>query len=145
MNNDEELKKVLMQMATEENKTVEHSEGDKYIVIKLLVFVVSVIVIIWSMGNIFKKDSTNKNNSTDYKLEAYVMSQDFMKKHLTSPSTANFPNYTKVNVVQTNNRYKVEAYVESNNSFGTKVKNNYYMILERSSDGGWNEISCDIK
>lgn len=110
----------------------------------IAVFLILIIAFgLWSwLGKIFDTSgtSTSPDNS---KIEAYVMSQDFMKDYLTNPSTAKFPSYSKVNVIQTNNRYKVEGYVESQNSFGTTIKTNYNMILEKSEDGGWIKISCD--
>ena len=110
-----------------------------YIIAFILLAIIVFAVVHWwnGLGN-----STSKEDS---KLDAYVMSQDFMKDYLTSPSSAKFPAYSKINVIQTNNRYKVEAYVESKNSLGTMVKTEYYMVLEKGSDGGWTKISCTTK
>lgn len=111
----------------------------KYKVIGFIIFI-GIIVVLY---NLMFSDSDS--SSKDYKIDAYVMSQDFIKDYLTSPSTARFPTYSAIKVIQTNNRYKVEAYVDSQNSFGASIRTKYYMILERSDDGGWTKISCDIK
>lgn len=148
MNNDEEVKETLKQMMQEQEKTREESQRDKYAAIKLLFILFCIVVAICIIVKTFSNsgETSSKSSSKDYKLEAYVMSQDFIKDYLTNPTTTKFPNYSKVNIVQTNSRFKVEAYVESENSFGTIVKTNYYMILERDdNDGGWTKISCEIK
>lgn len=108
-----------------------------------LIFIFFKIIAGWwsSLGD----NSTQSDDSKDYKIEAYVMSQDFVEDYLKNPSTAKFPTYSAINVIQTGNRYKIEAYVDSQNSFGATTRNQYYMILERSNDGGWSKISCDIK
>lgn len=115
----------------------------KYKVIGFFIFILLVILMYnWPFGG---TEEVSTDSSKDYKLDAYVMSQEFMDDYLKAPSTAKYPWYSEINVVQTGNRYKVEAYVDSDNSFGTKIRTKYYMILERDSDGGWTKISCDIK
>ena len=109
----------------------------------VLIFIFFKIIIGWWSG--LGDNSTQSNDAKDYKMEAYVMSQDFMDDYLKNPSTAKYPWYSDIHVVQTGNRYKIEAYVDSQNSFGNTIRNRYYMILERSGDGGWTKISCDIK
>ncbi|KAI9129282.1 hypothetical protein [Acaryochloris sp. CCMEE 5410] len=64
---------------------------------------------------------------------AFVMSQSFVKKHLKSPGTAEFP-YTSskdVNIeYQGNCRHKVWAYVDAQNSFGATIRNRYYVEVK---------------
>ena len=132
----------------EENKKVNNNFSSTGCFIAIIIWGIFIFMLFklftgWWDG--LGDNSKQSNNSKDYKIEAYVMSQDFMKDYLKSPSTAKFPMYSAINVIQTDNRYKVEAYVDSQNSFGATVRNRYYMILERSNDGGWSKISCDIK
>jgi len=147
MDKDEEIKETLKQIVQEKEKTKEVNQGDKYIVVKLLFVLVCIIVIIYSVVSIFNTSTktTSKSSPEDYKREAYVMSQEFIQKQLKSPSTAKFPSYYEINVIQTDNRYKVEAYVDSGNSFGAIVRTNYRMILERNDNESWTKISCDIE
>ena len=126
-----------------EEKKTENNTTTSYIIAIILFVIIGIVAWNW-LGGLFDTEESS-TEAKDYKLEAYVMSQDFMKDYLKSPSTAKFPSYSKVNVVQTNNRYKVEGYVDSQNSFGATVQMKYYMILERDTDGGWTKISCDIK
>lgn len=156
MEKDEEIKDVLKQIA-EENENTNRKEKDnnkesqtKTGCLLALIFMLIIIFVVFkaitgfwnSLGN---EKTSSSSTPSDYKMEAYVMSQDFMEDYLKNPSTAKFPWYSDINVVQTGNRYKVEAYVDSQNSFGANVRTSYYMILERSDDGGWTKISCDIK
>lgn len=140
----DERQKEEMRLETDINK----EKTEKYVVLRLLISLIMIATTICIFFNIiFSPKDENVNNKTknDYKMEAYVMSQDFLKDYLKSPTTAKFPTYSAINVIQTNNRYKIEAYVDSQNSFGNMVRTKYYMILERENDGGWIKISCDIK
>lgn len=107
----------------------------------IIIIVLGIMVRNWWNG----LGDGNSNSGDDDKVEAYVMSQDFMSDTLTNPSSAKYPTYNKINVVQTGSRYKVEAYVECKNSLGSTVKTNYVMILEKEADGGWRKISNDTK
>ncbi len=145
MNDNEESKETLNQTTQKKEET---NQGDKYVTIKLLFVLACIIFIIYCMVSIFANNSSktsSKNSSTDYKLEAYIMSQEFIEKELKAPATAEFPSYHKISVVQTDNRYKVKAYVDSENSFGAKIRTNYYITLERNSDESWTKISCEIE
>lgn len=147
MDKDEEIKETLKQTVQEKEKTKEVYQGDKYVVVKLLFVLVCIIVIIYSVATIFNTSTktTSKSSSKDYKREAYVMSQEFIQKQLKAPSTAKFPSYYEIEVTQTDNRYKVEAYVDSENIFGATLRTNYCMILERKDNESWTKISCDIE
>ena len=116
--------------------------------IQLISYLVAIVIVI-TIG-IFIKNwwdglGSGEASKDDDKIDAYVMSQDFMDDYLTNPSSAKYPSYNKITVIQTGDRYKVEAYVESKNKFNSQVRNDYIMILKKEDDGGWTKISCDVK
>lgn len=111
------------------------------IIIIILVVVGGVMLKKWWNGLGNGNNSSNNNE----KIEAYVMSQDYMNTYLTNSSSAKYPPYSKITVIKTGDRYKVEAYVDSKNSFGTTIQTRYTMILNKEADGGWTKISCDIE
>ena len=59
---------------------------------------------------------------------AYIMSQQFVKKHLKSPSTANFPYSSSEGVHIFSGEecmHEVVAYVDAQNSFGAMIRTKY--------------------
>lgn len=68
---------------------------------------------------------------------AWVYMQQFVKKRLRSPSTADFPFGGHRNVKPLgNDRYLVESYVDSQNSFGATVRTNFRGVI-KEVEGGW--------
>ena len=78
-----------------------------------------------------KAQDDEKACSSD--VSAFVMSQTFVKQRLKAPSTADFP-YISSDGVQTqykgNCTHQVLAYVDSQNSFGAKIRTKYYVKLK---------------
>lgn len=64
---------------------------------------------------------------------AFVMSQSFVKQRLKAPASADFP-YVTDDGVKTSYRgdctHEVLAYVDSQNSFGAKIRTKYYVKLK---------------
>lgn len=79
------------------------------------------------------------------KLEAYSVSQQFVKQQLKSPSTAKFPVYMDTAVITNDNkRFKVESYVEAENSFGVSVKHRYFCVLNHLEKDQWELVSLQL-
>ncbi len=80
---------------------------------------------------------------------AYVASQEFVKKLLKSPATADFPSITDNEVTinyQGDCRLKVFAYVDSQNSFGALIRSGYYAELKKiRSDKSWQLIDIQLR
>lgn len=82
---------------------------------------------------------TGCGDKCDSDVGAFVMSQNFVKKKLKFPSSANFP-YIDDSAVYVYGdidkkgleicKYSVHAYVESKNDFGVMVNNKYTVDLE---------------
>lgn len=77
----------------------------------------------------------------DFARKAYVISQDFVKRELISPKSADFPllDYKFSNVIE--NAIVIESYVDSKNSFGTEIRNNYTIKLKKVGNN-WADIDC---
>lgn len=68
---------------------------------------------------------------------AWAYMQQFVKKRLKSPSTADFPfgGHRDVKPLG-DDRYLVESYVDSQNSFGARVRTNFRGVIKQTQ-GGW--------
>jgi hypothetical protein len=66
------------------------------------------------------------------------MAQVFVKEVLKAPSTAQFETYRN-NLVQDlgNNRYQINSYVDSQNSFGAMLRAKYSIIIVRQFSHNW--------
>ena len=83
-------------------------------------------------------------DSTNGKIEAFVMSQSFMKKRLKAPSSASFPWYSdsEVSVAHRGGGiFLVKSYVDAQNSFGAKLRTRYLCELKDNGHDSWSLIS----
>jgi hypothetical protein len=69
------------------------------------------------------------------KVEAWFLAENDVKNTLNSPSSASFPGYDDSYVSDMgNNRYIVRAYVDADNAFGAKLRQNIYVDLTITGD-----------
>ena len=79
-------------------------------------------------------DTNDKGGSTGKKVEAWAATTTLIKGRLTTPRTAKF-NGGAWNVVYLgNNRYRVEASVDSQNSFGAMIRTKFQAIVRDEGD-----------
>lgn len=79
-----------------------------------------------------------EEGETPDEVTAYIMCQEFVRDRLKAPASAEFPRYTRADIVNTENRWKVEGWVDAENSFGARVRTSYYCILTYSAgDQSW--------
>lgn len=82
-----------------------------------------------------EKEAAACNNTTT----AFVMSQNFVKQWLKSPSTASFPYINDVGVKAeqqrpfTECRHFISAYVDAQNGFGGTVRNHYTVVMQKTA------------
>lgn len=108
-------------------------------------------VAIYAFANIFGSGTSTpiaKRDPCSDTTMAFVMSQNFMKKRLKSPATASFPSITADgvrSVVLKPCEYRVDAYVDSQNSFGATMRTRYTAAVA-NPDGGrdWKLLELDI-
>ena len=103
----------------------------------LAVLLIFVAVVAWvALGD---------HSSEPSGLEAYVASQNFVKQKLKAPATAKFPVYDKSMVVTNDNkRFKVESYVDAQNSFGASVRTKYVCIVTHIEGNEWQLESVQL-
>lgn len=75
---------------------------------------------------------------------AAVMCEGFVKKRLKSPGTAKFSGVTETKIKTLSNKkpwkYQVTAWVDSQNTFGGVVRNDYVCTVSTKDDDTWTLI-----
>ncbi|MCH7605253.1 hypothetical protein IID24_04680 [Patescibacteria group bacterium] len=67
---------------------------------------------------------------------AYIQAQGFLKDHLKSPSTAEFPlNFVHKKLLD--NRFAIESYVDAENSFGATIRSDWSATVQYVGDSTW--------
>ncbi|MCX4799606.1 hypothetical protein OG497_37765 [Streptomyces sp. NBC_01242] len=79
---------------------------------------------------------------------AAVMCEGFVKKRLKSPGTAKFSGVTETKIETLSNKkpwsYQVTAWVDSQNTYGGVVRNDYVCTISTEDDKTWT-LAKDIK
>lgn len=95
--------------------------------------VICLIVIAFYLMSLFGDDKpkTITYSKEDREWDAYYTATQFVEKRLKAPKTAEFPNskYASVQLLEDGATYKVYAYVDAENSFGAKIRSNWYAKL----------------
>lgn len=108
-----------------------------------------IIIIILAIGLLSSLSDivNNKKDDTDkYLHNAWVQSKLVVKDNLKSPSSAKFPMYYEGFVKDLGeNRYQINAYVDADNSFGTKLRTEFVVYLTLTDNGkGHKDAVCLI-
>lgn len=107
-----------------------------------LVGTLFLVVILIAVGLSIKSPSANPNGDT---IGAFAISQQFVKDRLKAPSTAEFPWYSSESVTPLGEeRYRVQSYVDSQNSFGAMIRTKYVAIVRKTGDSNWSLESLAI-
>ena len=77
--------------------------------------------------------------------EAAIAAQQFVESQLKVPSSADFDPLFKSKITQDGEKYTVVGYVESENSFGAKIRSKYVTIIKRNSTGGVSLLGIAIE
>ena len=82
--------------------------------------------------------------ANDRKRDAWVCAVAVVKNRLKSPSTADFCSYPEATITDLgNNRYKIQGYVDAQNSFGATVRSKFTVTLTLT-EKGYKEATCTI-
>jgi hypothetical protein len=77
--------------------------------------------------------------------EAAIMMQNFVKDRLKAPASADFkPGYRDSVTRIDGQRYRVISWVDSQNSFGAKLRNHYIGEIEQIEKDHWNLVSLEF-
>jgi hypothetical protein len=109
------------------------------------------------VGSLFKTPKTPEQQAQEAKskeekscnsddIGAFVMAKGFVKKVLKSPSTAEFPWGTTDSTIRNigNCTYDVRSYVDAQNSFGAKIRNNYHVVVKYEGNDKWTAQKIDL-
>lgn len=78
-----------------------------------------------------REEAQNLKKKCSNDISAFVMSQSFVKDRLRAPATADFPSILDAKVSATGDcRFKVHAYVDSQNGFGAMIRTRYTADIE---------------
>lgn len=84
------------------------------------------------------------------KVEAYIISQQFVTERLKAPSSATFGSITDSSTViwptQVNGKcaFDISANVDAQNSFGAQLRQRYHATVAPDGQGSWDLIRLDI-
>lgn len=76
---------------------------------------------------------------------AFVMCQDFAKKRLKAPATASFASYDADGTSHLGDgQYRVRSYVDAENGFGAKLRNDYICLIRWTGGDNWRLEALDF-
>lgn len=81
----------------------------------------------------------------DEKGFAWAVAQKQVKDNLKAPSTAKFAKYADMPVSKSGSNFKVEGYVDAENSFGAKIRSNFSVEFEKTGKNTYNLKNVSIK
>jgi|GEM_PF-2098398 len=96
-----------------------------------IIIVVAIVAFIWHLlGGNSKKEEVRPTFA-----ECMTTSRLVLEDYLTAPSTAKFSYYDEDwQIVRTDNRVKMESFVDSQNAFGATVRSEFLIIVTYSDD-----------
>lgn len=90
--------------------------------------------------------ATDVAKACEDRIAAYVMSQNFVKRELKSPSSASFPSITQVSAVAVGGcKFDISAFVDAQNGFGAQIRTHYTAKMEYLPDTKmWRALNLNI-
>jgi hypothetical protein len=80
-------------------------------------------------------------------ISAFVMSQEFVKRRLRAPSTADFPSWPSEYTSRAlgDCKYQVASYVDAQNGFGAMIRSRYSAtLILHPAEGSWSALDVTI-
>jgi len=117
-----------------------HNPGKNGIIaVAVITFVVFFVVWVGCSGNSDTSDGLVYSRKYT-KLDAWVNAQQFVKNHLKSPASADFPSaYESSVIVESDTSFLIGSYVDAENSFGGNMRSNWSCRIVFEPDG---MVSC---
>jgi len=115
----------------------------------ILIFIVIYCISCSNGSENIQQENQSSNSTESSKIDAtggdmgskaYIISKDFVKRKLKSPSTADFPfaDYKYENLG--NDEHQILCYVDAQNEFGA-TKRMYYKLTLKYKGGDWEDIN----
>lgn len=86
--------------------------------------------------------------SDDASIMAYVMMEDFVKRQLKAPASADFPSFSDGRdrhiTRLAGQKYRITSWVDAQNGFGAKIRNHFIGEIEQTSEDKWHLRSLEF-
>ncbi|EPY6472024.1 hypothetical protein ACWO4B_002695 [Clostridium sporogenes] len=102
--------------------------------IRILLLCISIIICFGLVGCDKNKPSIFDSEEVRINKKAYQKATEYVKEELKCPSTATFPDYKDVIVSKIDAGFYIIGYVDSENSFGAKIRSKYRCTLKNNED-----------
>lgn len=100
---------------------------------KVLMWVIIINIILWSTLAILLVFGQPKHQSTPQRL-AYTMATKIIENNLKAPSTAEYQPFSDELVSVNGNIYTVKMWVDSENSFGARIRSKFTVQVKNEGD-----------
>lgn len=112
------------------------------------IFVVAVIagalsLVMWAYNSL--SSPGDKKAAADFSSMAHIKCNDYVKDRLKAPSTAEFPFLADRITKVSDGHYLVESHVDAQNSFGAKLRRDYYCDIELVGEYSGSKDSWKLK
>lgn len=125
---------------------------------RCLVTVIAVVVLLAVIGKCAGDGGGHTRTKSPPKVErpskvsAWIMSQEFVKQNLKSPSTADFgsvfgdfQSYEDVVTVLHDGRFVVKAWVDAENAFGATLRSRFTCVIEHVGNDRWRLVNLEFE
>ena len=119
--------------------------GTLCIVIAVVICVALVIYGIASEAPIFGFDTSSSQSGFGIdEYDAWTAATDVVKNNLKAPSTAEFCSKSSATIEQHGNTWTIKGYVDAENSFGAKLRNDFTVVITFTSSTKYTIDECSI-
>lgn len=121
------------------------------------VILVAIVVVVLYLAFAPNDESSHKEpeesaetwQDRDNSSMAYIMMEDFVKKRLKAPSTAEFQGIFSGRgsaiTKKADHVYAIRSYVDAQNSFGATVRMHFHGRIEQTSERNWRLLSLTLQ
>ena len=119
-------------------------------IIMAVVLCIGLVVFCEATGqSLFDTDTYSSQSSDDKhfgidEYDAWTAATDVVKNNLKAPSTAEFCSKSSANIEQHGNTWTIKGYVDAENSFGAKLRNDFTVVITFTSSTKYTIDECSI-
>ncbi|MEW6004681.1 MAG: hypothetical protein AB1695_05125 [Stygiobacter sp.] len=107
--------------------------------------VFSIVLLLFVLSFLFRTCSGN-SDSDDSESMALVMSRNFVRDKLLSPSTAEFAGLSDSRVIKKENVWYINSYVDAKNAFGVAIRKNYSCrLIYKPDEKVWSLLEMNLE
>lgn len=107
--------------------------------------VFGIVLLLFVLSFLFRTCSGN-SDSDDSESMALVMSRNFVRDKLLSPSTAEFAGLSDSRVIKKENVWHITSYVDAKNAFGVAIRKNYSCrLIYKPDEKVWSLLEMNLE